>query len=422
MKKISLLLFCIFEMFFLPVWGEEVDFAEVTQGSETNSGTDSFADSGEVETFFESDFDDSFDDLFSSAEDEVVENQTIPTTQETDTTQPAPTNMFYVPLKFTGSAEIDVGLGNVWDATGYHFVPGFEFSNTLSFTARISKNLGIQGSFDMSLPKFSFTVSELYFDYLIFDRLYLFGGKREITWGYPRLFSANILEDAVDNIVLSLDLPVWTGSFSAVFLYPPDKFDSMNVGSMSVVGAAEFVIFDTAIKLFGRKNPSLESYDNPEKYVGHIGGMEIKRSFWGVDTYIQTLFVTKDLSQLNNNYGYQKVNTVFGFYKWWETTPKVGFNVEYQHTYTPHEETVQSHRVSFAGGVSRLGKNKNTKIGIEWNHLFVKNEGDVTLACVVNGLFPHAEWQSGLEILYGGAHSKQPKITLGTGLKIKFDY
>ena len=286
MKKLSLLLFCIFEMFFLPVWGEEVDFAEVTQGSETNSGTDSFADSGEVETFFESDFDDSFDDLFSSAEDEVVENQTIPTTQETDATQPAPANMFYVPLKFTGSAKIDVGLGNVWDATGYHFVPGFEFSNTLSFTARISKNLGIQGSFDMSLPKFSFTVSELYFDYLIFDRLYLFGGKRKITWGYPRLFSANILEDAVDNIVLSLDLPVWTGSFSAVFLYPPDKFDSMNVGSMSVVGAAEFVIFDTAIKLFGRKNPSLESYDNPEKYVGHIGGMEIKRSFWGVDSYI----------------------------------------------------------------------------------------------------------------------------------------
>ena len=109
MKKLSLLLFCIFEMFFLPVWGEEVEFAEVTQGSETNSGTDSFADSGEVETFFESDFDDSFDDLFSSAEDEVVENQTIPTTQETDATQPAPANMFYVPLKFTGSAEIDVG-------------------------------------------------------------------------------------------------------------------------------------------------------------------------------------------------------------------------------------------------------------------------------------------------------------------------
>ena len=42
MKKLSLLLFCIFEMFFLPVWGEEVEFAEVTQGSET----DSFADSG----------------------------------------------------------------------------------------------------------------------------------------------------------------------------------------------------------------------------------------------------------------------------------------------------------------------------------------------------------------------------------------
>lgn len=431
MKKLLLVFFLVFLC--ISSFAQE----EINEGGISNS-----LDSEETTE------EDPFADLFGTVEDVVVENQepatpiSIPT--ETESSKESP-NIFFKPLTFSGHMEAQVGLAgdfvnSKFDGTGFLL-----FKNDLNLTARASKNLAIHGSITAQYPNFSLSVSSLYFDYLLLDRVYLSGGKKSTNWGYVQLFNdmsffdfdfheafedehkyipTNILSDSGNMLSLHVQMPVWTGTITGVLLYPLNRKTAPSYKDITFAGSIEMTVWDTAINLFGRKNPSKDSeLSANNNFRPPVIGIEAKRTFWGYDVYVQTVVGIRDFNDLDSSSSYDSVISTAGFYRGWDNiVPKIGFNVEFQHIYAPNGEYVHTYQSAFLGGLSSLGRKKNMKLGLGWNHRYVINEGELTLAFTVSNILPHANWKAGLDMEYGEVYSPVPKFTLATSLELILDY
>ena len=148
--------------------------------------------------FSQAEDDISFDDdlLFSESEDIVVEQSDASEYVSSKQTLKIGTSEYFIPLKFTGHFESDFGYygtkhnqnseNNEFKNSVY-----FDLANYIYFMARLDKTLSVRGTTSVKFPpkKDSIKLDELYFDYLIWDRIYITAGKKETTWGYTRLFS-----------------------------------------------------------------------------------------------------------------------------------------------------------------------------------------------------------------------------------------
>lgn len=390
--------------------------------------------------FAQEEFDD-FDSLFEDAGDISVE-EVAPalTSVETNTENPSnqKNNSFFKPLTFSGYLEGEVGLAFLYnqkpDITGY-----FDFLNDLYFSARASKNLAIKGTVRTELPDFGISLRELYFDYLIFDRIYITAGKKTISWGYVRLFSnsdsygdstdlygpllTDIMTDTSGAILTQVQLPIFTGTINAVAFYKGSMKTTPSWKDFSLAGSIEMTLLNTSVNLFGRKYPSKEG-NLSAQYKAPILGLEMKRTILSTDFYVQGQTSIKDFNKMNSFLGYEQFVVTGGFYRWWDNIiPKIGFNIEYQFIYMPNEIDSTAHRIAFAGGLGSLGKKKNMKIGLEWNHNVLAESGNVVLGFIVSGILPHAEWKTGLETTYGSLYTDRiPKIKLGSTIKVQMNY
>lgn len=394
-----------------------------------------------------SDYEDLFADLFSDAEDVLVENQEpanpISTTQ-TPKTEPA-TNLFYKPLTFSGHMEAEVGVASEFTSEERNAAGFLLFKNDLSLTARASKNLAIHGTINVKYPNFALTVDKLYFDYLLLDKVYISGGKKSSSWGYVQLLNemaffdfnfhsvlqnehkyipTNIMSDSGEMLSFQVQVPVWTGTITGVLLYPIGRTATPQFKDFTYAGSIEMTVWKTAVNFFGRKNPSDDSdLSKDGKYKPPVLGLELKRTILGFDVYGQTVVGIQSLKELKSLAGYESVTSTGGFYRVWDgIIPKIGFNVEFQHVFTPHGERAHTYRTAFLGGLSSMGPKKNIKVGVEWNHLYVVNEGDLSLGLTVSDILPHANWKVGLDMAYGENYRPIPKFTLGTSIVLLMDY
>lgn len=434
MKKISFA-FLILSLFSFSLLAQEADLeaeVEITADNETE---------------FEDEFDD-FDSIFDDAQD--IEE---PVAAE-EPVEKAPvqiiTSAFSSMVHFSGTFTGDVGLLYVLNKnddiddkpTGY-----FTFKNTLNMLVKPSNIFVIHGSLETGIDNnFSMGVSSLYFDYLLFDHLYITAGKKSISWGNLRLFNnsdyygsgtytGGLIKTgpryvdifAEDGTSLSMELR-YPWSFGTItFAITGDKTSSLEPDNMNYYGSIEMSIFNTNINLFA-KRPEKTSGKNAEGVVDadkvkkNLVGLELKRTIFGFDTYMQTIARIKNLNKLTSSEGYQYIVATAGLYRLWDSfDPNVGFNIEYQHEY--NTETPERHydRLAFEGGVKRLGKKNNIKIGVMSHFNITEKHGYTGLTFIVSGICPYADWTNKCALGYGSKYDT-PIFMISSAISLTLDY
>ena len=296
-------------------------------------------------------------------------------------------------------------------------------------------------------PKFNFSFRQIYFDYRLFDRVYISGGIRQYKWGYVRLFDdedeyetddgnantsrfqPNILYDSKKNISVRVIVPVSIFSITGVAMYPSGSAskiaggDPVSPSEMSLAGSIEMKIKRFTFNVFGRKFPSDESsYEYP------ILGAEAKTTFFGVDLYAHTqMRIASAANAIRfREEGFEKITTIAGVnWMWDKTRPVIALNFEYQNVWNAQESSFVN-RLAFVGAVSKLGPGERITVGVEWNHNITDACGDVTPGIIVSGLLPHARWKTAAEIYYGedesGNKISSPRVNLGTTIYLEMSY
>ena len=196
---------------------------------------------------------------------------------------------------------------------------------------------------------------------------------------------------------------------------------------MNYYGSIEMSIFNTNINLFA-KRPEKTSGKNAEGVVDadkvkkNLVGLELKRTIFGFDTYMQTIARIKNLNKLTSSEGYQYIVATAGLYRLWDSfDPNVGFNIEYQHEY--NTETPERHydRLAFEGGVKRLGKKNNIKIGVMSHFNITEKHGYTGLTFIVSGICPYADWTNKCAVGYGSKYDT-PIFMISSAISLTLDY
>ncbi len=370
------------------------------------------------------------------------------------------------PIEVSGKMTSELGLAYVRkdteeDVTGY-----FDFKNYIYFTTRPDKYLALKGTIKSSLPADSddeldnqsnyFYVYEIYFDYLMFDRIYVTAGKKKTVWGNIRLFSdtkeyegdedalcTNILYDSLDHMSGIIKIPVSNHTFTGLAMYRGGTGnDSPGTKDMSFAGSAEFIFFNTSINFIGRRFPIKDSeivLQKPELHKNSILGLELKRTIFGFDIYGQGLGKLSEnedaslrkvfKSKFDDLTAFEKIISTGGVYRMWTgKTPYFGFNFEFQNIYTPEPEEDKKFFVNrFASymGIAKLGPNKDISIGVQWNNNITEKTGFVKPGINFSKVLPHCDWRFGAKYEYGYdelVKGYSTKLTLGTYITISMDY
>ena len=377
-------------------------------------------------------FDEDFDAMFEDAQDtEAVKTE--------EPQGPAKTNDGTYPLKLSGHLDSDFGLGYIYQKEETNKPNGyFTFNNYIYMNARPTPDTTVKGTLGITFPGYALGLNECYFDYIIKNKIYFTAGKKATTWGYPRLLTVssnatrdkqsdfdkigaqntNILFDSGNGTSFMFRVPVLTGTVSGIALYSGSSTQP-SFDDMKFAGSVEMVIVKTSVNIFGRGGKN--EINTKGVKVGPLLGLEAKRTILGADVYGQGLcrFDTNDkfLKIFNgNNFNaatFQQLTFTGGLYKWWDAKdPAVGFNIEYQGTCNIISAGYESegkeivHRVAFDGGVKRLGKNHNIKLGIELNHNFTDKSGYIKPGVIISGALPNCDWNNGFKWYYGKYEGK----------------
>lgn len=404
-------------------------------------------DSGEEDTEGSFPESDDLDSFFDAAEDVPAEavSSAVASEEKEKTFSSGGLNSLLSqssPLSFSGHLEAEVGIGYIWSERENTLSGYFDFENDLKFSARTSKYLSITGNIKTEFPAFTFDLSELYFDYLLFDRVYISGGKRLFRWGYIRLFDddeeyddssgryqPNILYDSDRGISARIIVPVGFATFTAVGLYS-GKNETPSKDAMAYAGSIELKLGRTSLNFFGRSFPTVDSETNLPLADPNppILGLEAKRSFFGVDLYaqgqgwIESFYRLGDLDKT----GFDTIVFTCGIMKFWDTIkPNIFVNLEYQNAYIPLDDSFNQ-KLAFLGAVSKFGPGDHLTVGVEWHHNITERCGDVTPGIIVSGVLPHARWKNAVEIYYGqdenGNIISRPQVKLGTTIYLVMDY
>ena len=408
----------------------------------------------------EQDFSEFFEDA-TDIEEPVITEESNPTTNYDVTLG----NLRF-PIEVSGKMNSELGLAYVrkdkeGDAAGY-----FDFKNYIYFTTRPDKYLALKGTLKSSLPADSndelegqsnyLYIYEMYFDYLMIDRIYITAGKKKTVWGNIRLFSdtkeyegdedalcTNILYDSRDHISGIVKIPIYNHTFTGLAMYRGGTGnDSPGTKDMSFAGSAEFIFFNTSINFFGRRFPLKDSdiaIQKPELHKNSIIGLELKRTFFGFDIYGQELGKLSEdedasikkvfTSKFDDMTAFDKIISTGGIYRMWtESTPYFGFNFEFQNIYNPAPEDSEKFFVNrFASyiGIAKLGPNKDISIGIQWNHNITEKTGFIKPGINFSRVLPHCDWRFGAKYEYGYdelVKGYSTKLTVGTYITISMDY
>lgn len=398
---------------------------------------------------------DDFDSLFDDAEDvfaPIVTEEKSPTGSYN-----IPIGTLKLPIEVSGDLDAELGLAfrredGSNDATVY-----FDFQNYIYFTTRPDKYLALKAVVKTQMPDSDditeaaedgqtnyFYIYEMYFDYLMFDRIYITAGKKKSVWGNIRLFSntddyendtdalyTNILYDSRIHISGIVKIPIGNHTFTAIGMYKGGG-DSAGTKDMSFAASAEFVFFNTSINFFGRRFP-LAYGSNSDQHQLPILGVELKRTILGFDLYAQELtrvvsgknFLNFFKSKFEDRDVFNKIISTAGVYRIWnENTPYFGFNFEFQNIYRRHRDEDMdkfTNRFALYCGVAKLGPKKDIGIGFQWNHNITDNSGFIKSGVIISSFLPHCDWRNGFECKYG-ADFDSYKLTVGSYLRISLDY
>ena len=426
--------------------GETVVFTEPVSQTEAAPASDSGSLSG----------DDDFDSVFEGAED--TEEAVVTEQVRAGTDYNVQLGSIKFPLEISGKMSTEVGTAYIRefkknDATVY-----FDFKNYIYFTTRPDKYLALKGVLKTSMPDDSndsesnqlFYLYEMYFEYLFWDRIYFTAGKKKSVWGNIRLFSdakdyqgdsdalyTNLLYDSREQISGIFKIPVGNHTFTALALYNVNSASGNSPGTkdMSLAANAEFVLLNTSLNFFGRRFPMTYGTNSNDHQLT-VAGLEFKKTVFGFDMYGQTMgrvlsgqkAVKKMFtSKFSDWSSFNRIISTGGIYRIWnDTAPYVGFNFELQNIYRPEPgdgERFFTNRIALHFAMSKLGPNKDIKIGTKWSHNIDEKTGVVEPGIIFSRVLPHCDWKNGFKLQYGDSTSYEKyKLTIGTYLTISMDY
>lgn len=409
---------------------------------------------------------DDFDSLFNDAEDtdEAVVKEDIKA--GTDYSLQLGTIKF--PIEVSGKMNTEFGGAYLRESMTNDATVYFDFKNYIYFTTRPDKYLALKGVLKTSMPKDdSDTESnhllylyEMYFDYLMLNRIYITAGKKKSVWGNIRLFSdyydekdsgnekndnddnindalfTNILYDSRDYISGIVKIPFWNHTFTALAMYNEESSKKKpGTKDMSLAASAEFIFFGTSINFFGRRFPLSYGADAKNSQLP-IVGLEVKRTVLGFDLYGQSMArivdgeKTKEVfrSKFEDLSAIKRIISTAGTYRLWsDSAPYIGFNCEFQNIYRPNPESGEkffTNRFAFEIGMAKLGPAKDIKVAAQWNHNITDKTGFFKSGIIFSRIMPHCDWRNGVKYEYGAESNKfrKYKLTIGTYLTINLDY
>ena len=421
--------------------------------------------------------DDDFSSLFDSASD--VSEPIITEDKSAGTSYDVSIGSLKFPIEISGRMNAGLGIlyakkDNETDGEGY-----FDFKNYIYFTTRPDRYIALKGTIKTSLPEDDnesardkqsnyFYIYEIYFDYLMLNRIYITAGKKKTVWGNIRLFTdyydetsvyssddddtddadkldaqfTNILYDSREHLSGIMKIPFGNHTFTGVAMYKMESGSDDKVGTkeMSFAGSAEFVFLNTSLNLFGRRFP-LASSDKGSLHQNAIIGLELKRTILGFDLYGQGLGRLSDdrskslkdclTSKFDDLSSFTRIISTAGIYRMWtDVAPYFGFNFEFQNIYRPEPklkrgETFFTNRFAVYGGITKLGPDKNLGLGVQWNHNITDRSGFIKPGINVSRILPHCDWRIGAKYEYGldkELKGYSRKLTVGTYITISMDY
>ncbi len=406
---------------------------------------------------------DDIDSLFEDAED--TDEAVVTDEVKAGTDYNLQVGSIKFPIEVSGNMNTELGTGFIRQNHDSDFTLYFDFKNYIYFTTRPDKYLALKGVIKTSMPSDSddtetsnlFYLYEMYFDYLMFNRVYITAGKKKSVWGNIRLFSdyydddedsensdsesnvndaqyTNILYDSRDYISGIVKIPIGNHTFTGIGMYD-EETSGQNPGTknMSLAASAEFIVFNTSINFFGRRFP-LEEDENKNNSQLPIVGLELKRTLFGFDLYGQSMgrvndgTQTKDIftSGLRDLSAFNRIVSTAGIYRLWsDNAPYVGLNFEFQNIYRPEPDDdvpYFTNRFAFQWGMAKLGSKKNIKLAFLWNHNINEKSGLLKTGIILSRIMPHCDWRNGVEYKYYGDEDTSNKLTIGSYLTISLDY
>ncbi len=462
----------------------------VSVSAQETSEISSENENGETseDTFSDSEDSSLFDNMFENASDSEEPVVTDKAESGSDTTFSLAS--LSIPLKMSGdiTAELGAAATNSDGETGGSAY--FDLVNYLYFTTRPDKYMAVKGSLKTSLIDSDeaeienqnqyFYLYELYFDYIMADKIYITAGKKKTVWGNIRLFSndddfeddedalyTNALYDSRYNISGIIRVPFGLSTFTLLTMYRGGS-DEPSHRELSYAASIEAILFGTSLNLFARVFPS--RYGELSKYYNlPITGAEAKRTVFGVDLYAQIIGRVNSNSTIrefwkNDLYkssAFERFVFTGGFYKLFSNFfPYFGINAEYQAVYYPNdvvhyvsgstgtsfkylddlesesgydsdkgyttvtdkEDGDLEQRLVVDFGIAKLGSDRNLKVGVQWYHNITEKSGYIKPAFIASRIVPHCDLRIGLKWQYWEDQEYFGKFTLGSYLKFSLGY
>ena len=380
---------------------------------------------------------DDFDSIFAEAEDF---SEALTTEEKAETPAQTVASAFSSMVHFTGSFSGDVGAAYAHlrdEDEGDDDVSGFfSLKNTLNMTVSPVSTFAVRGSLYTGIDNgFTLELQKLYFDYLLLDHVYISAGKKSISWGNIRLFNSSYYGEGThsgglyctgpryadifyeDGVPLALDIRYPWSWGTLTFAATGNNTDKVKPDNFNYYGSLEVSVLNTNINLYAKRPAK-----NTEPVRTNLAGLEIKRTILGYDTYAQGIVRVKDLKNLGSPDGYDYVVATAGLYRLFDSfEPNIGFNIEYQHEWNPSSEKEHYDRIAFEGGLKRMGKKKNLKLGLLSHYNITENHGYSGLNFIVSGVLPYADWSNKVAVGYGSKY-EIPTVLVSSSIALSLDY
>jgi hypothetical protein len=364
-------------------------------------------------------------------------------------------------LTFSASYGFSFGISPGWKETpwypfsdedekydkGFAWTPVLNINTSFGLDAQISSVLGIKSTFHFVIPDsvsyFGFFLGDLFFDYNLFDTVYIRGGKYNLKWGIsPNYSFTNLLirtpsDDERfrnDSLILKADVPAGIGGFQLLALTRSSLTGNAGISRENV-------------GIGGKFNLALRKFDLDAGVFYHFGMpfrlfLSLKTTFRGAELYSEGLaaFDAFDTRRNNMNGEIEESSGISGAFNLGFTRDfldnKLGVNWElflntegHSFFYSTRTDFENSKVSPFISGLNialnvlyRLGGSINPRFFVQTLYAVQENSALFTPGVRINP-WPHIELSFAVPMTLGsveGYYYKYPAVVDRSGNKRRF--
>ena len=296
---------------------------------------------------------------------------------------------------------------------------GMTFNNTLGFTAHPAPEFTIQGAVRTEFPDFDISLSHLYFDYILAEKVYISVGATAKSWGNSRIFDTNILDDEdysepkifdlsftpTRRFDTSITIPIGYGQIEALAMYKGSDIPEVSKENIAYAAEVEYPIGPFAVSLFARTwakrdtqrmQPAFGLSVTTDLLGNHI-------TLWGK--------VHAPRGKVQEDISYAKF--VGGISRLWDLDDigKMGFAAEYQFIYDSHTGggSTTSSELAFTAAWSHMFRS-DVSPSVQW-YLNIDNMSGYVIPSISYTPFKYLTVTLVAPVLYNGGSYSYNSVT-----------